>query len=76
MYKIADSHEQELVREAVRRTVENLKHIDLRKYKVKRFISFKVLLSQPLIRLAFANFAREHMQRQWHNSLNESLRGH
>ena len=29
VYKIADSYEEEIVREAVQRTVENLKHIDL-----------------------------------------------
>ena len=56
VYKIANSYEEEIVREAVQRTVENLKHIDLKKYKVKRFISFKALLGQLLIRLVFAYF--------------------
>ena len=49
VYKIADSYEEEIVREAVQRTVENLKHIDLEKYKVGCFISFKALLGQLLI---------------------------
>ena len=34
VYKIADSYGEEIVREAVQRTVENLKHIDLEKYKL------------------------------------------
>ena len=33
VYKVGDSDEEEIVREAVQRTVENLKHIDLEKYK-------------------------------------------
>ena len=36
VYKIADSYEEEIVREAVQRTVENLKHIDLEKCNVAR----------------------------------------
>ena len=40
------------------KTVQDLKHIDLKKiYKCKRFISFKALLSQLLIRLVFAYFS-------------------
>ena len=74
VYKIADSYEEEIVREAVQGTVENLKHIDLEKYKVGRFISFKTLLGQLLIRLISAYCTWEHMQRQWHVSMNESLR--
>ena len=38
------------------KTVQDLKHIDLKKYKVKRFIYFKALLDQLLIRLVFAYF--------------------
>ena len=33
VYKIADSFEEDIVREAVQRTVEDFKHIDLEKYK-------------------------------------------
>ena len=36
VYKIADSYVDEIVREAVQRTVENLKHIDLEKCNVAR----------------------------------------
>ena len=56
VYKFGDSNDEEIVREAVQRTVENLKHIDLEKYKVGRFISFKALLGQLLIRLISAYF--------------------
>ena len=56
VYKIGDSYEEEIVREAVQRTVENLKHIDLEKYKVGRFISYKTLLDQLFIRLISAYF--------------------
>ena len=56
VYNISDSYEEGIVREAVQRTVENLKHIDLKKYKIGRFISFKMLLGQLLIRLVFAYF--------------------
>ena len=51
VYKFADSLDEETTREAVRRTVQNLKLIDLEKYKVKRFISFKALLGRQLLRL-------------------------
>ena len=50
VYKVGDSYEEEIVSEAVQRTFENLKHIDLEKYKVGRFISFKGLLGQLFIR--------------------------
>ena len=36
VYKIADSFEDDIVRQAVQRTVEDFKHIDLEKYKVLR----------------------------------------
>ena len=64
----------EIVREAVQRTVENLKHIDLEKYKVGRFISFKPFLCQLFIRLISAYFPRDHIKRPWHVPLNESLK--
>ena len=35
VYKFADSLDEETTREAVRRTVQNLKLIDLEKYQVK-----------------------------------------
>ena len=57
VYKIVDFLEVEIVREAVRKTIQDLKHIDLEKYKVRRFISFKALLGQLFIRLIFAYFA-------------------
>ena len=40
------------------RTVEDFKYIDLEKYKVKRFIPFKALLDQLLIRTTIAYFAQ------------------
>ena len=46
VYKVRDSYYEETLREAVRRTVQNLKQIDLEKYKVKWFISFKALLGR------------------------------
>ena len=54
VYKIVDFLEEETLREAVRKTVQDLKHIDLEKYKVRRFISFKALLCQLFIRPIFA----------------------
>ena len=56
VYKVVDFLEEETLREAVRKTVQDLKHIDLKKYEVKRFISFKALLGQLLIRLVSAYF--------------------
>ena len=44
VYQIADCCEEEIIREVAQRTVEDFKYIDLGKYKVKRFIPFKVLL--------------------------------
>ena len=41
VYKIADSYEEKIVREAVERTVQYLQHIDFAKYKVGQFVSFK-----------------------------------
>ena len=35
VYKVADSLDEETIREAVRRTVEEFKRIDLAKYQVK-----------------------------------------
>ena len=62
--------------EAVRRAVQNFKHIDLEKYKVRllKYTTFKALLGQLLIRMIFAYFAWEHMWRQYHMPLNEPLR--
>ena len=46
VYKVANSCEEEIVREAVQRTVEDFKYIDLEKYKVMNpAIPFKALLS-------------------------------
>ena len=70
VYKIADPYRDEIVREQLQRTVENFKHIDLEKGNVERFISLKVLLGQLFIRLIFAYFTWEHMQREWNVSLN------
>ena len=49
VYKIVDFLEVEIVREAVRKTIQDLKHIDLEKYKVKRVITFKALLGRLFI---------------------------
>ena len=57
VYQAADSCEEEIIREVAQRTVEDFKYIDLEKYKVKRFIPFKALLDQLLIRTVFAYFA-------------------
>ena len=55
VYKIADSFEEDIVREAVQRTVEDFKHIDLEKYKVlRRTNPFQMLLSQLFVRVIFA----------------------
>ena len=43
-YRLSDSCDEETIQEAVRRTVEAFRLIDLEKYKLKRFISFKALL--------------------------------
>lgn len=53
-----DSCEEEIIREAVQRTVEDFKYIDLEKYKVLNpAIPFKALLGQLLLRAVFAYFA-------------------
>ena len=57
VYQVADSCEEEIIREVAQRTVEDFKYIDLEKYKVKRFIPFKALLDQLLIQTTFAYFA-------------------
>ena len=58
VYRARDSYGEETLREAVRlRTVENLKHIDLEKYKVKRSITLKALLGEVFILLIFPYFA-------------------
>ena len=57
VYQVADSCEEEIIREVAQRTVEDFKYIDLEKYKVKRSIPFKALLNQLLIRTVFAYFA-------------------
>ena len=59
-YQVADSCEEEIIREAVQRTVEGFKYIDLQKYKVMNpAISFKALLGQLLIRTVFACIASD-----------------
>ena len=60
VYKIVDFLEAEIVREAVQRTIQDLKHIDLEKCKVRRFISFKALLGRLFIRLIFAYLTQVH----------------
>ena len=57
VYRERDSYEGETLWEAVRRTVEYLKHIELEKSKVKRFITFKAVLGEVFIRLMFPYFA-------------------
>ena len=76
VYQVVYFLEEETLRETVRKTIQDLKHIDMKQYIVKRSISFKALLAQVLIRLVFAYFTSEHMQREWYVSINESLRGH
>ena len=56
VYKIADSYDEEIFQQAVQRTVENLKHIDLEKYKFGPSIYFKTLLGQLFIQLISAYF--------------------
>ena len=51
VYKVRDSYYEETLREAVRKTVQDLKHIDLEKYTVKWSISFKALLVRQHFRL-------------------------
>ena len=46
VYQVADSCEEEIIREVAQRTVEDFEYIDLEKCKVKRFIPFKALLDQ------------------------------
>ena len=41
VYKVRDSNEKETLRKAVRKTVEDLKHIDLEKYKVSGLFNSK-----------------------------------
>ena len=53
VYKVKDSYYEETLPEAVRRTVQDLKHIDLEKYKVKWLISFKALLGRQHLRLFY-----------------------
>ena len=56
-YQVADSCEEEFIGEVAQITVEDFKYIDLGKYKVTRFILFKALLDQLLLRAVFAYFA-------------------
>ena len=45
VYQVSDSCEEEIIREAVQRPVEDYKYIDLEKYKVRNpAIPFKALL--------------------------------
>ena len=73
VYKIADSYEEEIVREAVQRTVENLKHIDLEKYKVGRFISFKALLGQYLTRILFSVYNKPLLKKHYEQGFRRTL---
>ena len=57
VYKVHDIMDEETTREAIRRTVEDLKCIDLAKYKDRSSIPFKALLGQLLLRAVFAYFA-------------------
>ena len=57
VYQVADSCEEEIIREVAQRTVEDFRYIDLGKYKVTLFIPFKALLDQLLLRAVFAYFA-------------------
>ena len=58
VYQVADSCEEEIIREVVQRTVEDFKYIDLEKYKVVNpAIPFKALLDQLLLREVFAYFS-------------------
>ena len=54
VYKVHDIMDEETIREAIRRTVEDFKRIDLAKYKIRGSIPFKVLLGQMLLRTVFA----------------------
>ena len=54
VYKIANSFEEDIVGEAVQRTVEDFKHIDLEKYKVlRRTNPFQMLLGQLFVGVIF-----------------------
>ena len=61
VYRVRDSYEEVTLREAVKRTVEYLKHVDLKKYKLKWSITFKALPGEVFIQLIFAYIAGEHM---------------
>ena len=50
------SYDEYSLQQIVRRTIEDLRNIELEKYKVKQVITFKVLLGQLFIRLIFAYF--------------------
>ena len=43
------SYDKYTLRQTVRRTIEDLRNIELEKYKVKRVITFKALLGQLFI---------------------------
>ena len=53
VYKVHDIMDEETTREAIRRTVEDFKRIDLAKYKIRGSIPFKALLGQMLLRMVF-----------------------
>ena len=58
VFQVADSCDEEIIREAVHRTVEDFEYIDLEKYKVMNpAIPFKALLGQLLLREIFAYFS-------------------
>ena len=60
VYQVADSCDEEIIREAVQRTVEHFKYIDLEKYKViNPAVPFKALLGQLHLRAVFAYFASD-----------------
>ena len=48
------SYDEYTLRQTVRRTIEDLRNIELEKYEVKRVITFKALLGRLFIRLIFA----------------------
>ena len=58
VYQVANSCEEEIIREVAQRTVEDFKYIDPEKCKVTNpAIPFKALLGQLLLRTVFAYFA-------------------
>ena len=54
VYKVNDIMDEETTREAIRRTVEDFKHIDLAKYKVRSSNEVQTLLGYLAVSLIFA----------------------